>query len=519
MPITTRKLWIKPTGTKEEIKEIEKELYQIDDNYYMAANLVVADCFNEYWTKDINDIQFFMDQRKVDEVEEMLVPAIQELHKKETTVERKDELRKVIGELKKEKDQIIRYVQKRNLSKECETKPILNQLINQFKTIPESVLFYTVFQITQRFLKELISMREAKYKYPYYTKGAPFPIGFDDNDIPLYIKDGSSDIFFKWKVDSTKEIEFVIDFGKDKGEVRKIMELFLTKELDHTHIGDSTIKADKNRERLYVQLVIKEPAVIPPPLNKGLVLGVDVGYTTPIYWGLSDFSDSGVIGDGNQIKAKRAQFNMRLKEVSESLKFAQTGHGKIKKLQALRVTIREKESNYFKNLYRDQARQVVETALLKGAGMIKLEHPDFKKMIKEQAKQAREQNMQEASAGKRKIEKNKNDKKLEEFQYWAFSKTLRFIEEKAEKAGIEVVYIKPEFTSKKCHGCGLLGERLKQYLVFDYKCERDYCPLHEKKIEIKNGKYSKWQRKWVVSADENSAFNIANWTEIDTKNV
>ena len=44
---------------------------------------------------------------------------------------------------------------------------------------------------------------------------------------------------------------------------------------------------------------------------------------------------------------------------------------------------------------------------------------------------------------------------------WSFHQLQNFIEYKATHKGIEVVRVKPNFTSQICHRCGRLGSRLK----------------------------------------------------------
>ncbi len=44
---------------------------------------------------------------------------------------------------------------------------------------------------------------------------------------------------------------------------------------------------------------------------------------------------------------------------------------------------------------------------------------------------------------------------------WSFFQLQSFIQYKAERIGVEVVRVKPAFTSKLCHKCGLLGSRFQ----------------------------------------------------------
>ena len=44
---------------------------------------------------------------------------------------------------------------------------------------------------------------------------------------------------------------------------------------------------------------------------------------------------------------------------------------------------------------------------------------------------------------------------------WSFYQLQSFVQYKAEREGIEVVKVKPNYTSQICHECGLLGTRSK----------------------------------------------------------
>lgn len=526
MPVTTRKLWIEPVGDAIQAAKVQELLSGIDDHYYIAANLVVADCFNEYWTQKSENIEYLKDQERIKTIEAQIAPTIVKMHDKETGAEEKERLRTHITSLKQEKNRIVYHEQKRKLSKECAGKPILQHLIQRFPAIPKDVLFQTVFLTTQRFLKELENIRAGTYKYPYYTKGAPFPIGFDENFTPLTLDAEGKNIFFTWKADANTEIPFKINFGKDNGGVRKVIEWLVNAENYYKLIGDSAIKIDRNRERIFLHLIIKEPAPIAPPLDKNLTLGVDIGYNVPIVWGLSTQKEWGMIGDMGQIKHLRQQFNKKWQTLSKSMKDSRKGHGtKRKAVKLERGTVRMNERNFFRNLYRSYAKQLVEVALAKGVGIIKLEEPNFKDQQEKDRIKAKKKNIEQAKAGVQKKEQSPEDKRLESYRFWAFRTTLKYIQEKAEKAGIEVVYIKPDFTSKQCHRCDRrinkdAGEKREgANLIFNTKCNKEDCVLEEREIKTKESgdKYPKKRKKWIIHADMNAAFNIAKWPVIVPK--
>ncbi len=83
--------------------------------------------------------------------------------------------------------------------------------------------------------------------------------------------------------------------------------------------------------------------------------------------------------------------------------------------------------------------------------------------------------------------KRKSKKQLWSYEYslnsWSFQQLQQFIEYKARLQGVEVVYIDPHATSKKCSHCGHIGNR------------------HSKQFECPHCGH-------VDHADVNAAFNI-----------
>lgn len=161
----------------------------------------------------------------------------------------------------------------------------------------------------------------------------------------------------------------------------------------------------------------------------------------------------------------------------ENIKKRLHNKGKHKQLKA----VKQKEKNIVKDLNHKISRKIVDVALYNGCG-IKLEN----------LKGIRKLNSKTGGAGKG--EKNKNlikskaKKRLWSNEYslnsWSFHQLQQFIEYKARLRGVEVVYIDPHATSKKCSRCGHKGNR------------------HSKQFECPHCGH-------VDHADVNAAFNIA----------
>lgn len=183
----------------------------------------------------------------------------------------------------------------------------------------------------------------------------------------------------------------------------------------------------------------------------------------------------------------------------ENIKKRLCNMGKSKHLKA--VEIREK--NIVKDLNHKISRKIVDVALYNGCG-IKLEN----------LKGIRKLNSKIGDAGKGEKNKNKNKKREQNrdkskskeinkssiknkskpekqpwsceysLNSWSFQQLQQFIEYKARLRGVEVVYIDPHATSKKCSRCGHTGNR------------------HSKQFECPHCGH-------VDHADVNAAFNIA----------
>ncbi|WP_231593459.1 RNA-guided endonuclease InsQ/TnpB family protein [Methanosarcina siciliae] len=169
--------------------------------------------------------------------------------------------------------------------------------------------------------------------------------------------------------------------------------------------------------------------------------------------------------------------------------------GKYKCLKA----VKKREKNIVKDLNHKISRKIVDLALYSGCG-IKLEN----------LKGVKKLNSKAVSAGKcrnnKRVEKKKNqnggrnrskemnkkviktEKHIWSNEYslnsWSFHQLQQFIEYKSRLQGVEVVYIDPHATSKRCSRCGLTGNRRSKH----FECP--HCGH-------------------VDHADVNAAFNIA----------
>ena len=183
----------------------------------------------------------------------------------------------------------------------------------------------------------------------------------------------------------------------------------------------------------------------------------------------------------------------------ESIKKRLYDMGKYKQLKAVET----RERNIVKDLNHKISRKIVDVALYNGCG-IKLENlrglrklnnkiggagkgeKNENENIKKEQKRARNKSNE---INENSIENGKKVKKhLLSCEYslnsWSFHQLQQFIEYKSRLRGVEVAYIDPHATSKKCSRCGLMGNR------------------HSKQFECPHCGH-------VDHADVNAAFNIA----------
>ena len=120
----------------------------------------------------------------------------------------------------------------------------------------------------------------------------------------------------------------------------------------------------------------------------------------------------------------------RRRSLQKSCKYAIGGKGRKHKLKAL-DRFKSYESNYVKTLDHNYSKSIVDFAIKNNAGVIKME-------LLEGMGEDRKSNL---------VLKN-----------WTYYQLQTMVEYKAKRVGIEVVYVDPYHTSKKCSYCGALHD-------------------------------------------------------------
>lgn len=166
-------------------------------------------------------------------------------------------------------------------------------------------------------------------------------------------------------------------------------------------------------------------------VDKNIVMGIDLGITNPATIAVSnDDWYYQFVGDGDFLSSFKRQVEARKRRLQRSRKWAgegSVGHGtktRIKPLETLRETI----SNFKKTENHKYSKYIVDEAVRLGVGVIQMEDlsgiSEFNTFLKD----------------------------------WTFYDLQQKIKYKAEEKGIEVVMIKPNFTSQRCSKCGCIDK-------------------------------------------------------------
>lgn len=324
--------------------------------------------------------------------------------------------------------------------------------------IPSSVRSSTAMAVSQKFqndlkevskgLKTVVNYRLKNVNIPFATK-----VG--------YLIDQDSKLYFNPTIKGFPT--FALIFGKDRSNNREIFARVMTGEY---RLCDSYFKFD-SKGKLYLYIVVQLP-VREVKLDDTLSVGVDLGISVPAVCALSRGKARKYVGNGKFLQSKRRMFDKRKKFILESTNGgASGGKGRNKKLRHF-DQIKSSESLFFKGIDHNLSKEIINFALRHRAGVIKLE---FLKGF---------------------ADEHKDNTFLRD---WTYFQLQNFVEVKAKKYGIKVVYIDPYHTSQTCSVCGHWekGQRLTRDT---FQCNKCGEKLH---------------------ADYNAAVNIANSDKIVTK--
>lgn len=187
--------------------------------------------------------------------------------------------------------------------------------------------------------------------------------------------------------------------------------------------GEAQIMQDRKRKWYIVIPYIFEPADF--GVDKTLIMGVDLGITKAAYWAFGLSHKRGWI-DGSEIAEFRRRVRARRIAIQNQGGYCgqgRVGHGTARRLQPIDI-LADKEANFRNTCNQRYAAKIVAEALRMGCGIIQLEDlsgiADHSKFL----------------------------------QNWPYYDLQTKIQNKAAEYGIDVVKVKPDYTSQRCSQCG-----------------------------------------------------------------
>ena len=218
-----------------------------------------------------------------------------------------------------------------------------------------------------------------------------------------------------------------------------------------TGLSESEKEALRNAKRGEMKFVYqgrKIVATIPYEVaeaeerKEGNVMGVDLGIKCPT---VSYITDGTVkfFGNGRFNRRIRRKFSYFRKELQRT-----------KRLTSLTI-MGDKEKRIMKNIDHQISRKIVDLAIAHNVCLIKLENlKNIRDRIRRSYKKKRRFN-------------RKNNRSL---HMWTFYRQALYIQYKAKRAGIKVVYVDPAYTSQTCPKCGRINKADDR----NYVCECGY---------------------------------------------
>ena len=245
------------------------------------------------------------------------------------------------------------------------------------------------------------------------------------------------------------------------------------------------IKEDKRKKKWFLHVTYDFPSREPQG-NKEIVVGVDVGYSVPLYAAVNNgharlgwkrFSPLGeAIKQLQRQVAARRRSMLRSGRNDLAKETARFGHGRKRRLE-LTDKLGGRTGRAYTTMNHQLSRAVVQFAQEQGAGVIQMEDLDGLQEV-----------LRGSFLGAR----------------WRYEELQRFIKYKGEEAGIKVWPVKARYTSRRCSKCGYINAGFtrehRDRMRSEGKSARYECVNPDCRDEC---------NKYPVDADYNAARNIS----------
>lgn len=195
--------------------------------------------------------------------------------------------------------------------------------------------------------------------------------------------------------------------------------------------GSAQIKKEKNKIFLILSYSFENKEEI--NLDKEKIMGIDLGLTNVAVMAFN-FSKKRFYIKGGEIKEHNNRIKARRKSIQQQGKYcgdARNGHGRKRKLKPIE-SLKKKESNYRDYINHRYSKYIVKIAYENNCGIIKME--DLEGI-------------------------NKDKTFLKEWPYFDLQEKIIY---KAKGLGINVVKVKPDYTSQMCSKCGYIDKENRE---------------------------------------------------------
>lgn len=198
------------------------------------------------------------------------------------------------------------------------------------------------------------------------------------------------------------------------------------------------IKHEESKNRWWLLVCYETPQHAAKELSKEIIVGVDLGYSCPLYaainngharLGWNQFAGlaARVRSLQNQVQVRRRNM-LRGGKAAISADTARSGHGRKRKIRSIQ-RLEGKINQAYTTLNHQLSASLIKFAKDHGAGIIQIE--DLEGLREE---------LSGTFLGER----------------WRYHQLQEFISYKAKEAGVEVRKVNPRFTSRRCSKCGYI---------------------------------------------------------------
>jgi IS605 OrfB family transposase len=391
------------------------------------------------------------------------------------------------GEFKTRKISELNKQLRQTLLKEKKADENFQNRINKTGVLPDTV----AGALTQYRIRGLTTGEKWKQiirgesSLPTFKLKMPIPVRCDKPSYRRLEKMSDGSIELDLMITLKPYPRVVLDTKKIDGSAKEILEHLLN-EPNNYRQRYFEIKEDSLTKQWWLSVAYEYKPERPTHLKPDIVVGVDIGYSVPLYAALNNGlarlgkREFGTIG--HRIKVLRNQVMARRRDIQRSGRVnisgagARSGHGRKRKLLPTEI-LQKRIDDAQTTVNHQMSAAVIDFAIDHGAGKIQME--DVKGLGAEITGTFLSQN-------------------------WRYYQLQQFIKYKADAKGIKVVPVNPRFTSRRCSRCGHINEK------FD-RAYRD-------KEAAKTGKTTRFicsECRYEEGPDYNAAKNIAT---IDIEN-